>query len=210
MPDLLIMHKRIDIDASPVLYDLPFTPETLAADWEPRGGDWSCDDGALLGRNPHAGNGFIFSHARYPGDVLLDFTAHTVLPSTHDIDVMWRAAWDAEKSDRGMAYVAGIQGWWEGKLGLEKSPDYTLAIATPCPWFQPGREYRVQAGIVDNHSFIFVDGELKLEFIDPDPIDGSRYNQVGFETYQSAIRISRLVIRRPVWEPRTLAYAAEF
>ena len=47
MSELLLLHKRIDIDASPVLYDKPFTPESLTADWEIRGGEWFCEDGAL-------------------------------------------------------------------------------------------------------------------------------------------------------------------
>ena len=93
MGELLLLHKRIDIDASPVLYEKPFTPESLAADWEICGGEWHCEDGALLGRHPGP-FAFLFSRADFPGNVLLDFHAATVAPSTHDIDVFWNATHD--------------------------------------------------------------------------------------------------------------------
>lgn len=210
MGELLLLHKRIDIDASPVLYEKPFTPESLAADWEICGGEWHCEDGALLGRHPGP-FAFLFSRADFPGNVLLDFHAATVAPSTHDIDVFWNATHDpAAPGGRGTAYVAGIQGWWDGKVGIEKSPDYKFVVNAPSPWFQPGRDYHLQVGSIDGHCFIFVDGELKLECLDPDPIDPRVHARIGFEVYQSIARYSKLVVRQIVWTAREAEYAPEF
>ncbi|MHB9109354.1 MAG: hypothetical protein ACYDCO_20050 [Armatimonadota bacterium] len=142
--------------------------------------------------------------------MLLDCVARTVPPSTHDIDIMWNMEWDEEKNERGVAYVAGVQGWWEGKIGLEKSPEYKLTAAVPCPWFTPGRDYHLQAGSIDGHCFIFVDGELRLELLDDHPIDAQCYARLGFEAYHSMIRISQLTVRRIAWEPRELSYPDEF
>ena len=61
----------------------------------------------------------------------MDFYAQTVLPSTHDIDVMWNLSWNEAENLRGVAYVAGIQGWWDGKVGIEKSPEYKLVATAP-------------------------------------------------------------------------------
>lgn len=208
--DLLIMHKRIILGECPVLYDRPFSVKSFEADWEVRHGEWRCVDGALVGRNPNPAPGVAILKQACPGNVLVDFFGQTILPSTHDIDVMWNMSWNRKKDKRGVAYVAGIQGWWDGKVGVEKSPDYKLIAATPCPWFRPGREYHIQAGSIDGHCFVFVDGVLRLELRDPDPIDSSKHNRVGFEAFQSMVRIQQLVIRRIAWEQRSQRYSTEF
>jgi hypothetical protein len=210
MKDLLIMRKRIDLERSPVLFDRPFSGKHLAEDWEVKSAAWTCKDNAMIGRNPEAGPGVVMLRKAFPGNVLVDFHARTVLPSSHDIDVMWNLSWDEKKNRRGTAYVAGIQGWWDGKVGIEKSPEYKLVAATPCPWFKPGKEYHIVAGSIDGHCFVFVDGKLQLELLDPAPIDSSRHNHVGFEAYQSMIRISRLAVRRIVWKKRDQKYQPEF
>ena len=210
MLELLLLRKRINLSASRILYDRPFTPASFSEDWDVRNAEWECRDGALWGRNPRPSPGVIFCKRPFPGNVLVEVKARTILPSTHDIDMMWNMSWDEKRNDRGTAYVAGIQGWWEGKIGLEKSPAYTLTTAAPCPWFVPGREYVIHAGSIDGHCFLFVDGVLRIEMTDPDPIDSAANAHVGFEAYQSMIRIAGLVVRQIAWEPRTMSYHAEF
>jgi hypothetical protein len=208
--ELLIMKKRIDLAASPVLYDRKLSAESFAQDWEPLCGQWRFEDGAMWGKNPLPAPGCILLRRPMPGNVLVDFQAATVAPSTHDIDVMWNASWDRAKDARGTAYVAGIQGWWSGNVGIEKSPQYKLVATAPCPWFQAGRQYHVQAGSIDGHCFLFVDGVLRLEMLDPDPLDSAQSTGVGFEAYQSQIRISDVVVRQIVWQAREQAYPKEF
>ena len=123
---------------------------------------------------------------------------------------MWNLTWDEARNTRAEAYVVGVQGWWDGKLGIEKSPAYKLVAATLCPWFVPGQEYHIQAGSIDGHCFVFVDGVLRLELTDPEPIDSTRHNRVGFEAYQSMVSIRNLIVRRIAWEPRPMAYSEEF
>ena len=210
MSTLLIMRKEIDLERSPVLYDRPFTPESLAEDWQVRGGQWHVADGWLTGKNPRNAPGMLTSRRNFFGNVLMDFQARTVLPSTHDIDCMWNGSWDEAANERSLAYVVGLQGWWEGKVGFEKSPAYTLNAATPLWPFEPGRTYRLQAGSVDGHAFVFVDGHVVLEVTDPDPIDASRYGMVGFEAYASMIQIRNLVLRQIAWTVRDQSYPPEF
>ena len=210
MNDLGIMHKRILVDRSPVLYEGLITPERFKKDWEVRNAEWTCKDGALIGRNPQPGAGVVMSKRGFPGNVLMDFYGQTILPSTHDIDVMWNLSWNEKDNLRGQAYVVGVQGWWDGKVGIEKSPEYKLAALAPCPWFKPGQEYHVQAGSIDGHCFVFVDGVLRIELTDPNPIDSALHNRVGFEAYQCMIKVSRLIVRHIVWEKHTQTYAPEF
>jgi hypothetical protein len=210
MTELVLMRKRIDLDASPILYQRPLTEESFQEDWEVRSAQWRCQDGSLWGTNPNAGPGVIFTKQGFPGNVLVEFTARTVLPSTHDIDVMWNMVWDDEKNQRGTSYVAGLQGWWNGNAGIEKSPEYKLIATTPCPWFEAGREYFIQAGSIDGHCFLFVDGIRRLEMLDPDPIDTQKYNRVGFEAYQSMIQVRNIVIRQITWCEDEQPYPIEF
>ncbi len=210
MTELILMRKRINLDASPVLYDRPISLFSYCEDWEIRNSNWRYEDDAIIGKNEQAAPGVFFSRKSFPGNVLVDFYAQTVLPSTHDINVMWNMTWDEENNMRGAAYVAGLQGWWQGKIGIEKSPEYTLMAATPCPWFEAGKLYHIQAGSIDGHCFVFVDGKLQLEMIDPNPIDSTVNTRIGFEAYQSMIKVTRIVVRQISWAEDAQAYTAEF
>lgn len=210
MTELILMRKRILLEECPVLYDRPLTQASFVEDWETRHADWSFEDGAMIGKNPLPAPGVIFSKQAFPGNVLVDFYAQTVLPSTHDIDVMWNMSWDEAADARGTAYVAGIMGWWNGNVGIEKSPEYQLIATTPCPWFEPGREYHIQAGSIDGHCFIFVDGVLRLELLDPNPIDSAVHNRIGFEAYQSIVKVRGIQVRQIVWHAEDTTYPVEF
>jgi len=146
----------------------------------------------------------------FSGNVMVDFEARTVLPCTHDIDFMWNGSWDEATNQRGLAYVGGLEGWWGGKVGIEKSPEYKLNALTPLFSFEPGRSYTIQGGSIDGHCFVFVDGRLAIELTDPDPIDSSRYAKIGFEAYCSHIQIRNIKIWRLAWEPVDASYIPEF
>ena len=210
MNELLLMRKAIDLDRCEVLYDRPFSPQSLRTDWQVRGGTWHVEGEWLVGTNPDNAPGMVTSRAACFGNVLLDFEARTIPPSTHDIDWMWNGSWDEATNTRATAYVCGLQGWWEGKVGFERSPEYKLNVATPLFDFEPGRIYRIRSGSVDGHAFVFVNGRLVLEVTDPDPIDTQRHGLIGFEAYASRIAVRRLIVRRIAWRPRELSYRPEF
>lgn len=208
MADLLLMRKRIVLDRSERVYDKPCTKAVLVSDWEAPDGAWHCRSGAFYGCNPNPAGGLLISRRGFSGPVMLDFYGQTVSPSTHDIDVMWNVSLDG--AGLRTAYVAGIPGWWERKIGFERAPDNAMTALAPCPWFEPGREYHIQCGGIEGHQFVFIDGRLCLEMVDPHPIDSAVHNRVGFEAYQSQIRIRRLRIYRLCWETREQSYEPEF
>jgi len=191
-----LMRYRVEEDGE-ILYNRPFTPQSLAEDFEIKDGKWYVDnDGWLVGENPNNTAAMVMSRGSYCGDVLVEFDASTVTPATRDINVTWHGSWDEEKNCRGTAYVAGIQGWWQGLVGFEKSPDYKLVAATKLFPFEAGRVYHVAVGNVGRMLFIAIDGVLALEIHDPDPIDTSVHGRVGFEAYCTRVRYSNLCIRR--------------
>lgn len=207
---LRIIKKEIDVANSEILYNKPFEQDSIEKDWKVYGGEWWIQDGWLTGKNPHNCPGMVILNKEYFGNVLIDFEARTVLPSTHDIDVMWNGCWDDEKDQRGTAYVAGVEGWWEGKVGIEKSPDYKLNVATSLFDFKPGNTYHIQAGSIDGHCFVFIDGKLALEVTDTDPIDNQKFGKVGFEAYCSFIQVRNLKISNIKWKEIELSYKPEF
>jgi hypothetical protein len=205
-----IMRKQIHLDRSELLFGATITPDSLRTNWRIYGGAWNVEDGWLTGKNPDNCPGMIIQHDNFPGNVMVDFEARTVLPCTHDIDFMWNGSWDEATDQRGLAYVGGLEGWWGGKVGIEKSPEYKLNALTPLFPFEPGHIYHIQGGSIDGHCFVFVDGKLAIELTDPDPIDSSRYTKVGFEAYCSHIQIRNVKIWRLAWEPVEASYIPEF
>ena len=174
-----------------------FTPEVLAEDFEIKGGKWYTDsDGWLIGENRENYAAMIMSRGEYFGDVLVEFDASTVLPATRDINVTWHGEWDEEKNARGIAYVAGIEGWWQGMVGFEKSPVSDYFINTKLFSFEPGCTYHMTAGNIGSDIFIAIDDVLALEIRDPQPIDYMKYGRIGFEAYCTKVRYRNLTVRR--------------
>jgi len=207
---VLLMRKRVDISACKILYNEILTEKHFASDWTVHHSNWKVRKGWLEGENIGNWPGMAILKQEFPGNVLVEFKAQTVLPSTHDINVMWNGEWLNETNQRGVAYVAGLQGWWTGKVGIEKSNDYRFMVGTPLFDFNPGNIYRIQAGSINGHCFIIADGKLLLEATDPDPIDNNKYTKVGFEAYCSKIRIREIIVRQIQWEPLEMKYEIEF
>lgn len=205
-----LMKKQLFPEEMEVLYDKPFTAENIENDFEVKGGQWWTEDGWLYGKNPENNPGMIVSKAEYFGDVLLEFDAATVPPCTHDINVMWHGSWNEETNTRHIAYVAGLEGWWDGKIGFEKSPEYKLNAANPQFEFEAGKVYHVIVGDIGGHVFVVVDGILVLEVTDPDPIDGNKYGKIGFEAYCSYIKIKNLSVKRVTYHDDPKEYIPEF
>jgi hypothetical protein len=205
-----LLHKELLLNECQPLWQKVMTPSILQKDFDIRGGDWHVEDNWLVGENRDEFPAMVISREDFFGDVLLEFRANTILPSTHDINAMWSGSWNFETNTRHIGYVFGLEGWWHGKVGFEKSPDYKLNAANPLFSFEPGQEYFVQMGSIQGHAFIIIDGNLVLEVTDPDPIDTSKYGRFGFEAYASKLRFRDICLRRAVWESVTERCEPEF
>ena len=210
MNTIELMKKRILLDSSKVLYEKPVSKEDFSKDWIVHHSKWEVKDGWLEGENPGNWPGMAVLKQDFPGNVLVEFEAQTILPSSHDINVMWNGEWLPATDQRGIAYVAGLQGWWTGKVGIEKSNEYKFMLGTPLYNFEPGKIYTIQAGSIDGQCFILADGKLLLEGMDPNPIDNQKYTKVGFEAYCSKIRIRNIKIRQIHWEMVDMKYEVDF
>lgn len=208
---LLLYGKEIDIKNSEILYQQDdYTQEIFERDFDVKSGTWYVEDGWVVGKNPDCCPGMLVSKADYFGDVLLEVTCKMVEPSTHDINVMINGSWDDENNKRSWAYVAGLEAFWHGNIGFEKSPKYDLTVANSLFDFDPTKEYVFQFGRAMRTLFVAVNGRLALQIGDPDPIDGNLYGKIGFEAFASWWKFRNVRVKRLSYECVRETYVKEF
>ena len=207
---LQLINKEIDPDKSRILFNTTITPDNFPDHFITHNSKWSVEEGWITGSNPDETAGMAILKHDFPGNILLDFEASSILPSTHDINFMWNGEWSESINSCGNAYVGSICGWYGRRVGIERSPGYKLIATAPNHGFEPGRVYRVQAGSIDGNCFIFIDGKLAIELNDPDPLDTGMYTKVAFTAWSSRIRIRNIVIRQIEWRQLISNYAPEF
>ena len=199
------------LEDSETLYECgEFTEKILEEDYEVKSGRWYAEDGWAVGKNHDCCPGMLVSKKDYFGNNMLEVTVKMVAPSTHDINIMINGSWDLEKDQRDIAYVTGIEAFWHGNVGFEKSPEYKLTAATQLLEFDPEKEYKMQFGNIDGKIFVLVDGKLCLEITDPDPIDTSKYGKIGFEAYSSWWKFKDVKVKKLKYEKITEKYVPEF
>jgi len=207
---LYIVGKEIDVEKSPILYAPVFDQETVEKDWEITGGKWHTEDGWLTGVYRENGGGLVYTYQEFPGDIMLDFRAKTIPPCTNDLNFSWKASgWNYKKNDADKGYIAGLNGWWENKAGIEKYPSCIPMAYTPLFDLKAGQTYHVQAGSIGGHCFICVDGKLVVEMEDPTPND-LPHARVGLGTYCSQISFTDFKVRQITWKKRILKYVPNF
>ena len=202
--------KKILFEDSPVLFS--YKPDENWREYiTPKNGNWSYEDGALIGFEPGNFGGIAFVNQYFDKDVMLIFKGSTVLPATRDLNAVWAAHWDDETNYLKSSYVCGLNGWWEYKSGIERhiagATGNTLYATTSAYRYEPGKEITMVCGSVNGHCFMTVDELLVSELIDPDPICGG---YVGFSAYCTKLRITEIEVREIKWETFRQEYEPEF
>lgn len=206
MKDIILLHKKILFDQSPILFQ--YTPDNdWLTHWFPGTGDWKVEDGCFIGEELGNRGGILLSRERFEENVMLSFTMSTVLPATRDLNAVFCANWDYEKGYIGDSYVCGVNGWYANKAGIERTRNSDLYTTTALYQYTPGTEIRMTCGAIDGHSFMVVDDVLITEMIDPQPIQGGH---VGFSAYCTKLRIKDIEIRKIKWEELKEFYNPEF
>jgi len=206
MKELHLLGKLVKIDECPIL--LKSSPdESWERDWQVMAGEWHQEDGWLIGAERGNKGGILFSRESYDCDIIFSFTVKTVLPATRDLNAVFAAHWDTDIDYLGNAYVVGLNGWYEHKSGIERSPETGLRALTGAYSYTPGDEVRITTGIIEGHSFLYADGVLISELIDPHYISGGH---VGFSPYCTKLAIKDIEVRRAVYSDFPQSYEAEF
>lgn len=202
--EIHLIGKKVIVDRCPILLDSQPNAD-WQKDWQVMGGEWKEEDGWLIGAERGNLGGILFSRESYDCDVIFSFTMKTVLPATRDLNALFCAHW--ENGYLGNAYVVGLNGWWEHKSGIERSPETGLRSLTGSYHYTPGTEVRMTTGIIGGHSFLCVDDEIVAELIDPNYISGGH---VGFSPYCTKLAIKDIQVRRAVYEEFIQSYEPEF
>ena len=206
MNEISLLGKKIYMDKSPLL--LKYSPdEDWQKYWQVMAGDWRMENGWLIGTENGNKGGILFSRESFEKNVMLSFTAATVLPATRDVNAVYCAHWDEKTDYLADSYVCGLNGWYDGKSGIERNLTSNLYSTTSLYQYIPGTEVRMTAGAIDGHNFMVVDGKLVTELIDPSPIKGGH---VGFSPYCTILKIKDIEIREIYWEKQKQHYDPEF
>ena len=199
------------LEDSETLYECgEFTEKILEEDYEVKSGSWYAEDGWAVGKNPDCCPGMLVSKKDDFGNNMLEVTVKMVAPSTHDINIMINGSWDDVRDQRDMAYVTGLEAFWHGNIGFEKSPEYKLTAATQLFEFDPEKEHNLAFGNINGKIFVLVDGKLALEITDPDPLDVTKYGKFGFEAYSSWWKVKNVRIKKLKYEVIKEQYVPEF
>lgn len=205
--EILLLGKKIIVEESPIV--LSYHPdENWREVWEDKGGQWTYEDGYLVGCEPENKGGILLSRQCFDKDVMMSFTVASVLPATRDLNAVYCTTWDKESNYLKKSYISGLNGWYEGKSGIERFPEDELRALTPLYHYKPGKEVRMTVGAINGHGFLLVDGVLIQELIDNmDPIVGGH---VGFSPYSTKIKIKDIEVREINWKKREQSYLPEF
>lgn len=206
MKEIRLLGKRIDLENSPLL--LSYQPdENWQKVFRRLRGNWTVENGWLIGEETGNFGGILLTHEFYEKDVMFSFTMASVLPATRDLNALFCARVDEENEYLGDSYVCGLNGWYEHKSGIERNPQPGLNATTALYHYEPGKEIRMICGAIGGHCFMVVDGELVSELYDPAPIRGGH---VGFSPYCTKLRIKDIEVREIKWEDFPQVYEPEF
>ena len=216
MDMIQLMKKKIYPENLDILFELcDFNTNTVNKYFDIKSGKWYTEDGWLIGENRECSAAMAITKESFTGNLLIEFDAATVDPATRDINVTWHGSWNEETNTREMGYVMGVNGFWEGRIGFEKSPKYDLLVLTEMFKFDPGRIYHISVGSFTLPSnsvrvFMAIDCVVALEITDPDPIDTSTHGFVGFEAFCTKVKYKNLKIKRLQLTDDYKTYTPEF
>lgn len=199
------------VEPGELLFHDTFNDPDLSKNWEISGGDWHAGDGICHGIYRENAGGLIYSHRQFPGDIMLDFYGKIISPCNNDLNFSFRAkGWDYEKKDADTGYIAGLNGWYINRTGIEKYPGCHLKAL--CQHFEAKSdvEYHIQTGIVGSILFLAVDDEMILTLADPDPITAPDCARVGLGTYCSHIEFRDFKVYRPKLTYTPMTYVPKF
>jgi hypothetical protein len=193
-----------------LLFAEDFTPGWESR-WEISGGEWHAENGVLDGIYRGNAGGLIYTRQQFPGDIVMDFIGRMVPPCNNDLNFSFCAkGWDYTKGDADTGYIAGLNGWWKKRAGIERYPGCRLFAMDGSFVAESDRDYHIQAGILGNLCFIIVDGTPLVLMGDPDPIRRADCARVGLGTYCSHVHFRNFKVFRAKGQAANLTYMPVF
>lgn len=211
MKELMICGKLINLSESEVLFKDDFSNPAKKRDWIKTGSiSHEIKNGSMELKwetETKLKHGQIFSDKIFPSDIVMEFDAELIPPSNHDLIWWWNAQMNEDSSDWVEGYLGALGGWFTNQAGIEKISRKASSITVMTPLFkvESGRKYRIHSGSINNTDFLFVDGVLIIEFQNTTKKNESG-GRVGFGVYQSQLKISNLIVYKPMFYKVKLSY----
>ena len=210
--DIFLLGKQIKFDESEILYQFDVDEmikrkENLTDYFQVMAGNWSISDGFLVGKEPENKGGIIYTNIPFNGDIIVTTYLKTALPTTRDVNAVWHSKWNKQTDYLGDSYVCGLNGWYEGKAGLERCGENGFYVGTSLYHYEPGKLVKMQFGSIGSHIFLLVDDKLIMEMDDPHPLTSG---YVGISPYCTILEVKSVEVRKVKYQVRNEKYEPEF
>ncbi len=203
--EIKLLGKTINIDECEIVFEY-HGEENYLDYFKVMAGHWRYIDHAIIGEEPLNKGGIIYINQEFDFDIMMTFKMATVLPATRDLNAVWCSHWDEKTDYLGDSYVCGLNGWYDGLSGIERSGEYGFYTSTSLYKYTPGTEVEITCGSINGHCFMLVDGVLITELFDNHPLVGG---YAGFSPYCTRLKISDVVVRKIKYKPRHQMYELE-
>ncbi len=168
MKNIILLGKEIVTDRCETVFR-----SAPGDDWqehfEVMRGEWERVGDCLVGQYRGNAGGILLTRKAYPDGYMMRCRMGTVLPATRDVNCIFCGEWIRDINKLGRAYVCGLNGWYDGKSGIERNDNERMKALTNSYVYTPGSEVEMCVGAINGHTFMVVDGELVCEYIDPTP-----------------------------------------
>lgn len=156
-------------------------------DWEIVGdAPWQIEDGKLSLPDGHNGDAMILCSKPAPGAQRVEYTCAADEPAC-DLSVLAGMPGPDRGQRAGGKSVAWNQGYFFG-FGSDRNTGSKLSrfgveLIRHAAAIIPGKTHSVACERDGNRLRQYIDGELRMEYIDPQPLRGGNHDRVGFYVY---------------------------
>lgn len=203
--ELLLLGKKINVDECEIVFTYQ-GEENWQDFFDVKAGNWRCENGYLIGKELENKGGILYTKMSFPYDIMMTFKISSILPATRDLNAVWCSNWNKKTDYLGDSYVCGLNGWYDGLSGIERSGENGFYTSTSLYKYIPGTEVEITCGSVNGHCFMIVDDVLVTELFDNHPLTGGF---AGFSPYCTELKIRDVVIRKIKYEERVQKYYPE-
>ena len=170
-------------------------------------GKWEKVGDCLIGEFRENRGGILFTKESYPDGYMMRCRMGTVLPATRDVNCIFCGHWVEGQDKLGAAYVCGLNGWYDGKSGIERNDNEMMRALTNSYVYTPGSEVEMCVGAIGGHTFMVVDDELVMEYLDPTPLTDGHF---GFSPYCTKLFVRDIEIMKIKYVEKNQYYDPEF
>ncbi len=172
-----------------------FERTQLGKSYKKTGGNWRIESGQL--RVDGAKNHPLWLLRTLPRDVRVELDARSESPEGDiKVEIFGDGASYAKRdSYEATSYVVIFGGWNNSKNVLARMDEHGEdRVVGPARKVEPGRTYHFRIERVGGTLTVWVDDQLLLEMVDPEPLGGRGHDHFGFNNWKSDLWFDNLKV----------------